>query len=67
MLKNHVHLCHGIGSIRNMTHHDPDKETGKSWTFTPQDAIISAHRSYNDQMSLFILEREKTRVLDNCN
>lgn len=25
-----------------MTHRDPDKETGKSWTFTPQDAIISA-------------------------
>ena len=42
LLKNQVHLCHGIGALRNMAHHDPDKETGKPWTFTPQGAIISA-------------------------
>ena len=42
LLKNQVHLCHGIGALRNMAHHDPDKETGKPWEFTPQGAIISA-------------------------
>lgn len=42
ILKNQLHLCHGIGGLRNMAHHDPDKETGKPWTFTPQGAIISS-------------------------
>ena len=42
ILRNQWHLCHGIGALRNMAHHDPDKETGKPWTFTPQGAIISA-------------------------
>lgn len=41
MLKNQWHICHGIGGLRNMTHHSPDKETGKEWNFTPQGAIIS--------------------------
>lgn len=41
ILRNQLHLSHGIGALRNMTHHDPDKETGKIWTFTPQGAIIS--------------------------
>jgi len=42
ILKNQLHLCDGIGGLRNMAHHDPDKETGKPWTFTPQGAIISS-------------------------
>jgi len=42
MLNNQLHLCHGLGGLRNMAHHDPDKETGKPWNFTPQGAIISA-------------------------
>jgi hypothetical protein len=36
MLKHQLHLCHGIGGLRNMASHDPDKETGNSWNFTPQ-------------------------------
>jgi hypothetical protein len=42
LLKNQKHLCYGIGSLRNMSHHDPDKETNKSWVFTPQGAIITS-------------------------
>lgn len=41
LLKNQKHLCYGIGGLRNMSHHDPDKETSKAWTFTPQGAIVS--------------------------
>jgi hypothetical protein len=41
MLKNQMHICHGLGGIRNMAHHDPDKETGKEWFFTPQGAIVT--------------------------
>jgi len=42
ILTNQLHLCHGIGALRNMSHHSPDKEIGNEWTFTPQGAIISA-------------------------
>jgi hypothetical protein len=42
ILKNQLHLSHGIGGLRNMAHHAPDKETGKLWIFTPQGAIISS-------------------------
>jgi len=42
ILKNQLHLCHGVGGLRNMAHHDPNKETGKPWSFTPQGAIISS-------------------------
>lgn len=42
LLKNQKHLCYGIGGLRNMSHHDPDKETTKPWNFTPQGAIVSA-------------------------
>jgi hypothetical protein len=42
MLKNQWHICHGIGGLRNMTHHSPEKETGKEWNFTPQGAIVSS-------------------------
>lgn len=42
ILKNQLHLCHGIGGLRNMAHHDPDKETGKPWSFTSHGAIISS-------------------------
>lgn len=41
ILTNQLHLCHGIGALRNMSHHSPDKEAGRPWTFTPQGAIIS--------------------------
>lgn len=42
ILTNQLHLCHGIGALRNMSHHSPDKETGNVWVFTPQGAIISS-------------------------
>lgn len=41
ILNNQLHLCHGVGALRNMSHHDPDKETGLPWNFTPHGAIIS--------------------------
>lgn len=42
ILRNQWHVCHGIGGLRNMAHHSPDKETGNEWNFTPQGAIISS-------------------------
>jgi hypothetical protein len=40
-LVKHKHICYGIGGLRLMAHHDPDKETGNPWVFTPQGAIIA--------------------------
>lgn len=42
ILKNHMHLSNAVGALRNMAHHDPDKETGKLWNFSPQGGIITA-------------------------
>jgi len=59
ILKNQLHLCHGIGALRNMAHHDPDKETGKSWNFTPQGAIISSLIVPTMIRSLYLYWKEK--------
>jgi len=59
ILNNQIHLCHGIGGLRNMTHHDPDKETGKPWIFTPQGAIISSLIVPTMIRSLYLYWKEK--------
>jgi len=59
ILTNQLHLCHGIGGLRNMAHHDPDKETGKIWTFTPQGAIISTLIVPTVIRSLYLYWKEK--------
>jgi hypothetical protein len=59
ILKNQLHLCHGIGSLRNMAHHDPDKETGKPWIFTPQGAIISSLMVPTMIRSIYLYWKEK--------
>jgi hypothetical protein len=59
ILKNQLHLCHGIGGLRNMAHHDPDKETGKPWIFTPQGAIISSLIIPTMIRSLYLYWKEK--------
>lgn len=59
ILKNQLHLCQGIGGLRNMAHHDPDKETGKPWGFTPQGAIISSLIVPTMIRSLYLYWKEK--------
>lgn len=59
ILNNQLHLCHGIGGLRNMAHHDPDKETGKPWIFTPQGAIISSLIVPTMIRSLYLYWKEK--------
>lgn len=58
-LKNQWHICHGIGGLRNMAHHSPDKETGKEWNFTPQGAIISSLLVPTMIRSLYLYWKEK--------
>ena len=59
ILKNQWHICHGIGGLRNMAHHSPDKETGKEWNFTPQGAIISSLIIPTTIRSIFLYWKEK--------
>ena len=33
--------CHGLVGIRNMTHHNPDAETGRPWNISKQAALTS--------------------------
>jgi len=59
LLKNQLHLCHGVGGIRNMSHHDPDKETGKPWNFTPQGAIVASLIVPSAIRSIYLYWKEK--------
>ncbi|RLE43834.1 hypothetical protein DRJ16_03355 [Candidatus Woesearchaeota archaeon] len=59
ILKNQLHICHSIGALRNMAHHDPDKETGKPWNFTPQGAIISTLIVPTTIRSIYLYWKEK--------
>jgi hypothetical protein len=59
ILKNQWHICHGIGGLRNMAHHSPEKETGKEWNFTPQGAIISSLIVPTMVRSLYLYWKEK--------
>jgi len=38
---NLLHVLHGMVGLRNITHHNPDSETGKPWNITPQAALTS--------------------------
>jgi len=59
ILRNQLHIGQGIGALRNMAHHDPDKETGKIWNFTPQGAIISTLVVPTMIRSLYLYWKEK--------
>ena len=59
ILRNQSHICHGIGGIRNMADHSPDKETGKEWNFTPQGGIISTLIVPTMIRSLYLHWKEK--------
>lgn len=59
ILKNQWHICRGIGGLRNMAHHSPDKETGKDWQFTPQGAIIASLLIPTTLRSIFLYWKEK--------
>jgi hypothetical protein len=59
ILRNQLHICHGVGGLRNMANHSPDKDTGKEWNFTPQGAIISTLIVPTMIRSLYLHWKEK--------
>jgi|GEM_PF-1717587 hypothetical protein len=58
-LVKHKHICYGIGGLRLMAHHDPDKETTNPWVFTPQGAIITSLIVPATIRSIYLYWREK--------
>lgn len=63
MLSKHIHLCHWLGSIRNMTHHHPDKETGKTWNMSKQGALLSTLFVPVAIRSLYLYSKEQKQEL----
>jgi hypothetical protein len=63
LLSKHIHLCHWIGSIRNMTHHGPDKETGKTWDISKQGALLSTLFVPAAVRSLYLYSKERKQEL----
>jgi len=59
MLPNQVHICHGIGGLRNVTSHSPDNETGSPWTITPQGALSSLLSVPTVIRSLYLFWKEQ--------
>lgn len=41
ILAKHQQIGYGLGGIRNIAGHDPDKESGKSWTVTPTGGLLT--------------------------
>lgn len=58
-LVKHKLLCYGIGGLRLMSHHDPDKETGTPWVFTPQGALLSSILAPSMIRSIYLWWKEK--------
>jgi hypothetical protein len=56
---NQNHLCHGLGGLRNMTAHKPDKDTGNPWTITPQGALVTILAAPAMVRSVLLFAREK--------
>ncbi len=59
ILNNHNHILHGMGGIRNMTHHAPDKETGQPWVITKQAGLLTSLFVPTLIRSLYLYYREK--------
>jgi hypothetical protein len=59
VLVKHQHIVHGLGAIRNMSSHEPDKETGKPWEITPAGGLISSLMVPITIRSIYLYYRER--------
>ena len=62
ILVNQLHIAHGLGGIRNMVHHDPDKSTGEPWYITKQGALLTTLLVPTLVRSLYLYRTEKKQV-----
>lgn len=62
ILTNQLHVVHGMGGIRNMSHHDPDKETGVRWRMTKEAALLTTLFVPVIVRSLYLYQVKKEQV-----
>jgi len=54
ILSNHVLIGHGLGGLRNITHHKVDKDSKRPWTITQHGALIAILLAINAMRSYFM-------------
>lgn len=57
ILGNPTNLGKGLGGIRNMSNHGPDKDTGKVWVFTEEAALGCSLLIFRYLRSIFLQNR----------
>jgi hypothetical protein len=63
ILKNQHRVTRGLVGMRNMSHHDPDQETGKEWTITKEASLLTTLFVPVLVKSLYLYDQEKKQVL----
>lgn len=63
ILSNPTSLGVGLGSLRNMTNHGPDTETGKAWNFSAESALGASLLAIRYIRSIFLFCQEKRQEL----
>ncbi|HKU49873.1 MAG TPA: hypothetical protein VJP79_07980, partial [Nitrososphaera sp.] len=63
ILNSQNHILHGMGGIRNMTHHAPDKETSQPWVITKQGALLTTLFTPTVIRSLYLYYKNRKQEL----
>ena len=63
LLLNPTHLGTGLGGLRNMTNHGPDKETGKPWDFTYESVLGTALLAISYLKMVYLYQDKKQQEL----
>jgi len=59
ILLKHQQIGYGLGAIRNMCSHDPEKDTGKSWTITQAGGLLTTLSVPVAIRSMYLYHTEK--------
>ena len=63
ILKNPTNVGKGLGSLRNMTNHGPDKETGIPWTFTEETTLGSSLLIFRYIRSIYLQNKKQIQEI----
>lgn len=63
ILKNPTQLGVGLGSLRNMTNHGPDKETGKTWKITEEASLGASLLILRFLRSVYLQSKQNTQEI----
>lgn len=63
ILKNPTNLGVGLGSLRNMTNHGPDKDTGKTWDITEEASLGASLLVLRYIRSVYLQSKQKIQEI----